>query len=308
MLFSLKTLSISISVENRKTKSLRENMPSCTFCKGNHRINHCDSPQAQDWLQYAHDAVGFSMMSYEDMTFARYALGSRFRQELQVIGYQLGFLRLSMYSHSAILDDIIDRLSQYYPTLQHAQLVVRRIQSNRFQCFISYMDRLDDARTAYARPMMIALYGPKRFKIKAYILADEEDGHTECSICMNEEVPNSDMAKLNCDHSFCAYCYRNYLAHVQGQHGEKIPKCALCRTKTTHAVMSHNTYNELDLFLDEFPVLDYVQANIEPHEEFINITAVVLEPWEFEQLPEEIILANTGNWLTRAFGYVRSMF
>lgn len=52
----------------------------------------------------------------------------------------------------------------------------------------------------------------------------------DCSICY-EPIKNTDLVKLNCRHSFCAFCIRHILEYSVPYFA--VPYCALCRTAIT---------------------------------------------------------------------------
>ena len=51
----------------------------------------------------------------------------------------------------------------------------------------------------------------------------------ECAICLNDEINNSDIVRLNCEHQFCGDCVINTLKTHNKSSGFE-PRCALCRT------------------------------------------------------------------------------
>ena len=62
----------------------------------------------------------------------------------------------------------------------------------------------------------------------------------ECCICMNNEISQVDIVKLNCEHQFCGDCIISTLKQ-HNKSSELKPSCALCRTTMTNIEVANDT-------------------------------------------------------------------
>jgi len=69
-----------------------------------------------------------------------------------------------------------------------------------------------------------------KFNIALTVLeSGKEEEVCECAICLNDEINNSDIVRLNCEHQFCGDCVISILK-THKKSSEFAPRCALCRT------------------------------------------------------------------------------
>jgi hypothetical protein len=61
----------------------------------------------------------------------------------------------------------------------------------------------------------------------------------ECCICMNNEINEVDVVKLNCKHQFCGDCIISTLKQ-HNKSSELKPSCALCRTTMTNIEVAND--------------------------------------------------------------------
>jgi hypothetical protein len=80
---------------------------------------------------------------------------------------------------------------------------------------------------------------PKPEKIRVILSSEPPTAQIhECSICMLDDIPSSNMAKLNCAHSFCVDCTSKVINNK--------PCCPFCRTNIkTVTVIEKKCVNEL---------------------------------------------------------------
>ena len=69
--------------------------------------------------------------------------------------------------------------------------------------------------------------------------ASEADVLCECCICMNNEISQVDIVKLNCEHQFCGDCIISTLKQ-HNKSSELKPSCALCRTIMTNIEVAND--------------------------------------------------------------------
>jgi hypothetical protein len=69
--------------------------------------------------------------------------------------------------------------------------------------------------------------------------ASEADVLCECCICMNNEISQVDIVKLNCEHQFCGDCIISTLKQ-HNKSSELKPSCALCRTIMTNIKVAND--------------------------------------------------------------------
>jgi len=62
----------------------------------------------------------------------------------------------------------------------------------------------------------------------------------ECCICMNNEISQVDIVKLNCEHQFCGDCIISTLKQ-HNESSELKPGCALCRATMTNIEVANDT-------------------------------------------------------------------
>ena len=70
--------------------------------------------------------------------------------------------------------------------------------------------------------------------------ASKADVLCECCICMNNEISQVDIVKLNCEHQFCGDCIISTLKQ-HNKSSELKPSCALCRTTMTNIEVANDT-------------------------------------------------------------------
>lgn len=119
---------------------------------------------------------------------------------------------------------------------RRAREVMNYIPSPEFVTFVrNLMQELDEE----ADFIPFSQETNKKYNIALMASEVGEAEVCECAICLNSEINNSDIVRLNCQHQFCGDCIIGTLKSHKKSSGFE-PRCALCRTDIAE-IKTNNT-------------------------------------------------------------------
>lgn len=142
--------------------------------------------------------------------------------------YQMNLQNPDEYPDSAIVTDFADSVHLLLPSRPDYFNEIMRWHITRMNVLFR---EVADYKKLLRRSR-------EKFNISAvvYNKVEDEDATTkECPICYQEDVEPSCSAEMNCRHTYCTDCMRQYLDSVLKEKEQKLdpdlhPSCGICRT------------------------------------------------------------------------------
>jgi len=223
----------------------------CSYCKKDgHYINNCKDPNIRILHKNIQkDAIIHLYCLYKlDFNFLLYKLNLLTIPELRVLIYWNDFdYKLPNKPNKKTIQEYIDFLIHHYTFHCKHYIYIPYIDNQTLWNYATYVNRLTNKNTVLSIYTDIVQISPRPcwFNINVKLvynqLIPDKDIDNDCSICF-EPVFNYGICTMNCNHSFCSNCIKQYLLSfyqlTNSMHEE--PICPLCRRMIT--TISMNEY------------------------------------------------------------------
>ena len=239
----------------------------CSYCnKDGHYINNCKDPNIRILHKNIQkDAIIHLYCLYKlDFNFLLYKLNLLTIPELRVLIYWNGLnYKLPNKPNKKILQDYIDFLIHHYTSHCKNYIYIPYIDNQTLWNYATYINRLTNKNTVLSVYKDIVQISPRPcwFNINVNLVYNEiipdKNIDNNCSICF-ESIFNYGICTMNCNHSFCSNCVKQYLSslYTSTYDGHIQPTCPLCRTLISSISMNEYlsyTYFKYTFFQEFIP-------------------------------------------------------